>query len=130
MLFGMFNRNQQRMFPFWGRSDIVRSTPVNMVNGDEGGGEEHEESGPSGTTAPTAPSPPPGHNDPFEVIDEVPSVYSASDEHLASMDASKAPAVSGTMTPPLTPVLSRDQNPGTVNEAKYLMILGGYGWRG
>ena len=100
------------------------------VHGDEEGSEEREEGPPSSTTAPTAPSPPPGRKDTFEVTDEVPSVYSPSDEHLLSMGPSKASAVPGTMTPPLTPVLSRDQYPGTAHEAKYLTILGGYGWRG
>jgi hypothetical protein len=117
--------------PPFGRSDGIRSARVNGVNGEEeGGGEEHERSSPSGVSAPTAPSPPPGRKDAFEVIDEVPSVYSASDEHLPSMDTNQAPAVPGTMTPPLTPILSRDQHPGTVHEAKYLTVLGGYGWRG
>jgi len=110
---------------------IFRSDGVIGMNGDEGDGEnEHVESGPSLGTAPTAPSPPLRQTDPFEVIDEVPSVKSLSDEQPVSPDTSKVHPLAETMTPPLTPDVSR-AHPEVVNGgAKYLTILGGYGWRG
>ena len=116
------------IFPFIICKVDFRSARVNGMNGTEEGGEcEQVESGPSAETAPTAPSPPLRQTDPFEVIDEVPSVKSASDEQPLSPDISK---VHPSMTPPLTPNLSR-AHPEVVNGgAKYLTILGGYGWRG
>jgi hypothetical protein len=103
---------------------------VNGVNAEseEGGGDDGEV-GASMGTAPTAPSPPPRQNDPFEAIDELPSVHSASDKQ-PPMDVSEVRLVPQTMTPPLTPVLSRDQPQDVDGGTKYLTILGGYGWRG
>ena len=116
---------------FWFVKLIFRSDGVNGMNGNEGDGEdEHVETGPSVGTAPTAPSPPLRQTDPFGVIDEVPSVKSPSDEQPLSPDTSKVRSLAEAMTPPLTPDVSRT-HPEVVNGgAKYLTILGGYGWRG
>ena len=91
------------------------------------------------TSAPTAPSPPTKTTDPFEMIDDVPSVHSdAVDEIGGQVSEMAVPRVQIdgheiTMTPPMTPPKNHvhEINDSLDEGHKQLLTkLGGYGWRG
>jgi hypothetical protein len=103
----------------------------------EGGGSEVDQTGT--TSAPTAPTPPMKATDPFEMIDDVPSVHSESVDDLgAQVSLIEMPRVQIdgheiTMTPPMTP--PKDHIHDGIQEMEeghkqLLTKLGGYGWRG
>jgi len=99
---------------------------------DGGHNSEHTQS----SSAPTAPSPPIRQTDPFEIVDNVPSVHSATDDVASQVSQTEIPVlhidVPVTMTPPLTPPNVHAEGLGIYDEGnkKLLTKLGGYGWRG
>jgi hypothetical protein len=87
-------------------------------------------------TAPTAPSPTSKQMDPFELIDDVPSVHSEADDFPGQLPQIEIPTSrtetrEHILTPPLTPPMLHNEMGGLVDGNKRLLsILGGYGWRG
>jgi len=90
-------------------------------------------------SVPTAPSPPSKTTDPFEMIDDVPSVHSESVDDLgAQVSQMNVPTIQIdgheiAMTPPLTPPKAHTHNGSQNMEERHrhlLTKLGGYGWRG
>ena len=103
----------------------------------EGGGVEVDEI--NATSAPTAPSPPIRTTDPFEVIDDVPSVQSDGLDDLgAQVSQMEMPRIQidghdVTITPPMTPPKNRVHDSGEEMDEGHKQLLtklGGYGWRG
>ena len=106
-----------------------------MATPNDGGGQGLEPD--HSTSMPTAPSPPDRQADPFEVIEDVPSIDSAANDltdQVSQLDIAKLqidPPVA--MTPPLTPpTIHTKASLGDLIESdkKLLSRLGGYGWRG
>ena len=87
-------------------------------------------------SAPTAPSPPLRQTDPFEVIDDVPSVQSEVDDVVGQVSQPEVLTILAdgtiTMTPPRTPPTLHADGLEMFDEGnkRLLSKLGGYGWRG
>lgn len=89
-------------------------------------------------TAPTTPSPTSKQSNPFEMIDDVPSVQSETVDDLAEqvthVDIPRLQTdLPVTMTPPLTPpTQSKSDDLERYEEGRKPLFtkLGGYGWRG
>jgi hypothetical protein len=90
------------------------------------------------STLPTAPSPTTKQTDPFEVVDDVPSIHSESDhldDQVSHTDIPRIPTdIPITMTRPLTPPSRNAEDHLTkLDEGSPRLLfakLGGYGWRG
>jgi hypothetical protein len=103
----------------------------------EGGGDTIHEIA-TMKTAPTAPSPTSKQSNPFDMLDDVPSVQSEAVDDLAEQVTHvDIPRIQTdlpiTMTPPLTPPaqITGDDLEGYEDGRKRLFTkLGGYGWRG
>jgi hypothetical protein len=110
----------------------LKTISVASTGNDGGHNSEHTQSG----SAPTAPSPPVRQTEPFEMVDDVPSVHSATDDlasQVSQMEISTLhTGIPVTMTPPLTPPTLHAEGLGMYDEGnkKLLTKLGGYGWRG
>ena len=111
--------------------------PVSVTVNDGGHGPEVDQT--NTRSAPTAPSPPIKTTDPFEMIDDVPSVHSESVDNLdAQVSQMEVPRlqIDGheiTMTPPMTPPKNHVHDGSEeIGEGhrQLLTKLGGYGWRG
>jgi len=87
------------------------------------------------STLPTAPSPSAKYTDPFESIDDVPSIHSVDEGHVSDeVDQVEIPRLPSqlplTLSPPLTPSSNGEHDGKTDKHAlKLLTKLGGYGWR-
>jgi hypothetical protein len=67
------------------------------------------------------------------MVDDVPSVYSATEDLASQVSQTEIPRIHGdAMTPPLTPPTLHVDNHELFDEGnkKLLTKLGGYGWRG
>jgi hypothetical protein len=117
-----------------------RGNPLTTsIHSQDGGGDGSiPEAGAAAVTAPTAPSPTSKQSDPFEMIDDVPSVHSESVDDLpdqvSHLDIPRLQTeVPVTMTPPLTPP-TRNTTTGLEGygggNKQLFTKLGGYGWRG
>jgi hypothetical protein len=92
------------------------------------------------TTVPTAPSPISKKSNPFDTIDDVPSIHSDTEDitdQVSQVDIPRlvSSEVPITMTPPLTPptIITKADVEGYVVEggsSRLFTRLGGYGWRG
>jgi hypothetical protein len=92
------------------------------------------------TTVPTAPSPISKKSNPFDTIDDVPSIHSDTQDIADQVSQVDIPRivpseVPVTMTPPLTPptIITKADVEGYVVEggsSRLFTRLGGYGWRG
>lgn len=91
---------------------------------------------PQSESVPTAPSPPVRQTDPFETIDDVPSVHSEVEDLTVQVSQRELPLIHTdgtiTMTPPLTPPALHADGLEMFDEGnkRLLSKLGGYGWRG
>ena len=92
---------------------------------------------PQSTSAPTAPSPRIRQTDPFEIIDDVPSVASEPEDpvnQISQVETLRIQSIDGalTMTPPDTPPILHVDSLEIFDKRhkRLLSKLGGYGWRG
>jgi hypothetical protein len=87
-------------------------------------------------TVPTSPSPISRKSDPFDIIDDVPSIYTDPDDipsQVSQVDILRIPSdIPITMTPPLTPptIITKADVEGYEGRERLFTRLGGYGWRG
>lgn len=104
------------------------------IHGEENSVEIPEINGPT-ISAPTAPSPPLSKpSNPFDTIDDVPSIHSETDDVVSQVQIPRIPSdIPTTMTPPLTPptiITEVDVEGYEEGSPRLFTRLGGYGWRG